>query len=321
MFFRESKLSAAEFELHERALRAAQVFRSAQSELLDIVREVDRTKLFARFALGSTFSYCVEKLGLSEDMACAFIQVGRKAEKVPELAVAVQEGLSISKAKRIVPLLEPATQAVWIERAKELPYRELEREIAKERPQAAVVEQVRAVAENRVKLELGLSEALLAQLRQAQDMVSSKTRKAATLEETLAALLEAFLPAEPKASIPAAARREVAARDQGRCQVKLPSGKPCGATRWVQVHHIQPRALGGGHELANLITLCAAHHRQLHPPRGGSELTASNPGASPRAPAASTHPPRNRPLPAGAAPPDYRRSPAAPSSRHASTTR
>ena len=54
-------------------------------------------------------------------------------------------------------------------------------------------------------------------------------------------------------------RRDVLARDRHRCQAP-----GCGRTRFLEVHHKRPRARGGTHEPANLITLCAACHRLWH---------------------------------------------------------
>ena len=32
----------------------------------------------------------------------------------------------------------------------------------------------------------------------------------------------------------------------------------------VEVHHVLRRSRGGGHDLDNLLTLCAGHHRYVH---------------------------------------------------------
>jgi hypothetical protein len=60
-------------------------------------------------------------------------------------------------------------------------------------------------------------------------------------------------------TVPPAARRAVLRRDQRRCQVP-----GCRHATFVDVHHIQPREEGGGHEPENLLTLCSAHHRACH---------------------------------------------------------
>ena len=62
-----------------------------------------------------------------------------------------------------------------------------------------------------------------------------------------------------RASIPPALRRAVLARDGHRCQAP-----GCRATRFLEVHHRQPRQRGGRNSAENLVTLCGACHRLLH---------------------------------------------------------
>ena len=62
--------------------------------------------------------------------------------------------------------------------------------------------------------------------------------------------------------IPVAVRRQVERRDRGRCVVP-----GCRSSRYLQVHHIVPRAHGGAHAARNLCLLCTAHHRAVHDAR------------------------------------------------------
>lgn len=65
-------------------------------------------------------------------------------------------------------------------------------------------------------------------------------------------------------------RQECYARDNWTCRdcgVKCVSGSAAKRHpgRRIQAHHIIPRRLGGGDELANLVTLCVScHHRREH---------------------------------------------------------
>jgi 5-methylcytosine-specific restriction endonuclease McrA len=60
-------------------------------------------------------------------------------------------------------------------------------------------------------------------------------------------------------TIPPATRRKVLARDRHCCRVP-----GCEHTKFLEVHHIQPREYGGGNDPENLITLCSACHRLMH---------------------------------------------------------
>ncbi|MFH2051168.1 MAG: HNH endonuclease [bacterium] len=76
------------------------------------------------------------------------------------------------------------------------------------------------------------------------------------------------------ATIPPRVRRRVLARDGHRCQ-----GPGCTNTRFLEVHHVQPRARGGTNRPDNLTTLCSACHRHIHEKaQGAREMPA--PGAT-----------------------------------------
>jgi hypothetical protein len=48
-------------------------------------------------------------------------------------------------------------------------------------------------------------------------------------------------------------------RDRGRCCVP-----GCRARRYLEIHHVVPRAEGGSHDAENLTLLCNGHHDRLH---------------------------------------------------------
>ena len=138
-------------------------------------------------------------------------------------------------------------------------------------------------------------------LLQAQALLSSKTRKAATLEVTLQAMTELFLEAKdpvrkarrtlakksepapqvetvepiipqnsevkrPKnvRAIPAAIKNRVHLRDQGQCTQNDLNGLRCKERRWLDIHHLIPVSKGGASTLENLVTVCKAHHKMIH---------------------------------------------------------
>ncbi|MEJ7733478.1 MAG: hypothetical protein WKG00_30320 [Polyangiaceae bacterium] len=60
-------------------------------------------------------------------------------------------------------------------------------------------------------------------------------------------------------TIPPATRRGVMRRDRKRCVVP-----GCSNHRFLDVHHLDPRSEGGGHDPQRLAVLCGAHHRAVH---------------------------------------------------------
>lgn len=71
--------------------------------------------------------------------------------------------------------------------------------------------------------------------------------------------VDADEPARSWQDVPPATRRLVLRRDRGCCTVP-----GCRSSRWLQIHHIIARALGGTHDPSNLTCLCGGHHRALH---------------------------------------------------------
>jgi 5-methylcytosine-specific restriction endonuclease McrA len=61
-------------------------------------------------------------------------------------------------------------------------------------------------------------------------------------------------------SIPAAVKREVWVRDEGRCQWPTADGGICGSTHRLQFDHVVPVARGGESTVRNLRLACAVHN-------------------------------------------------------------
>lgn len=60
--------------------------------------------------------------------------------------------------------------------------------------------------------------------------------------------------------MPAAVKREVFARDEGRCGYVDRRGERCRETRYLELHHLEPFAQGGEQSASNLVLRCAAHN-------------------------------------------------------------
>ncbi|MCM2324367.1 MAG: HNH endonuclease [Oligoflexia bacterium] len=165
--------------------------------MIDVLQEIDQARAYRELGYRSAFEYATQSLRLSESVAYNFITVARKASEVPILKekIASQE-ITLSNARLIVPVLTPENQAIWISAAQGLSKRQLEKEVAKERPEILTPERARYVQADRIKLEMGVSEELHLALKRAQDLVSSKLQKAASLEKTLQVLVGSYLDRE-----------------------------------------------------------------------------------------------------------------------------
>jgi hypothetical protein len=288
--------------LHEQALTAVKKYLVSENELLEIVQKIFDTRAFSQLGYRSLHEYCVLALKLTDAQAYAFTSVLKKSREVPELKEAVQKGeLSLNAARKIVSVITPATQQTWIEKAKTLRQKELEKEVVKNHPEKKVRSAIKPITENKRELRVLIDKDLEAMIERIKDLESQRTKKPVTLEDALVAMAKFFLekkdPLESarrfekkskvqftvplkinknkapvfsaRRKIPAPILRLVRLRDGGRCQAI-----PCNERKWLEVHHIKPWSQGGGHELNNLLTLCSFHHRRIHSHKNFGNLTA-----------------------------------------------
>jgi hypothetical protein len=99
--------------------------------------------------------------------------------------------------------------------------------------------------------------------RGARASQADSTPVARTTPVTRATPASSSTPDAPRSSrsIPAAIRREVWERDDGRCTFVDERGRRCSAKRAVEYHHIRPYGRGGGHEPDNIALHCSAHNQ------------------------------------------------------------
>ena len=262
--------------LHQKALLLAKTWKQTEAELVAVLIAMQRDDSFVALGFQGVFTYCQKALGLSDAQSFYFQKVVQTSLVVPKLEKAVTTGeLSVSQARRIAPVLTETNASTWIEKAKELPQRELEKAVASVNPNAKPIERMKPVSAEQVKVTVTVSPKVAEMLRRIQDLESQRTQKAVSLDEALEAMAENYLerkdpvrkaerakpksecPQESTRAIPAAIKHAVVRRDKNQCV-------ECGATRWLEIHHKKPLAEGGLTIPENLLTLCSAHHRHRH---------------------------------------------------------
>ncbi len=108
-------------------------------------------------------------------------------------------------------------------------------------------------------------------LEEAMDLLLAHETRRRTAETTRPATV-----ARPAAvaAISAQVRREVWARDAGRCQWPLEAGGVCGSTWQVELDHVRPKGRGGPPTVANLRLLCHAHNAEAARRAYGADFMA-----------------------------------------------
>ena len=301
-----SDMNQSKFQsLHQRALILTQTYLRTEADLIDVLQEIDRIRGYRELGLTSLYAYATQTLKLSESVSLSLIQVARKAAAVPELKEGLRDqSFTLSHARLIAPVITPANGQVWLNKARSLSRRALEKELVREFPKAIPMERASYVREDRLRLELAVSERLHQNLKRVQDILASHRRCAVSLEDTLEDLVEVYLekkdpirkanrskerearipssstpqpapgdvpaglPGEKKVktwrTIPASLRHALALRDQNRCQHRDLQGVQCSSERWLDFHHILEKSQGGADTEVNLTTLCRGHHQLKH---------------------------------------------------------
>ena len=279
--------------LHQTALTLAKTIKRSEAELLEVLMRRKAQGEFIKYDFLHLFDYAVRGLGLSASQAEYFNRVAEKASEVPELKVAIDSGtLTLSKARRIVPVITSANSSEWITKACELKQTVLEKAVKEVNPSAFIRERIKPVAKNRSELKLGVSDQAEKDFRRVQDILSQKLQRAASMEDVLEFMLKDVLerhdpvkkaerassrkskpvPALPgRRPIPKAVEYQVVRRDQGQCVHVDKSGRRCPSRRWLQIHHRVPVSQGGLNTVGNLVTLCGAHHGRVHQVRVSEE--------------------------------------------------
>ena len=68
-------------------------------------------------------------------------------------------------------------------------------------------------------------------------------------------------PARNPGHVPAAVKRAIWARDEGKCQFPIDSGGICGSTLRLEIDHVPPLARGGASTVEGCRLLCAFHNQ------------------------------------------------------------
>ena len=266
-------------ELLDATVAAARDERLATAELLALLAEVDARRLYLGEGCSSLFSYCAQVLHLSEHAAYHRIEAARAARQFPVILERVASGeLTLTAVALLRPHLTEENHEALLEAARHKSKRDVECLIACLAPKPAVA----PLASDRFLRRVTLSAAAHAKLRRAQDLMRRTIPdgdpgeildKALTLLVDQLERAKTAKTARPRQTssdrsddsggsrhIPAAVKRAVWARDEGRCAFVGSQGR-CEETGCLEYHHLTPYARDGRADVSNIALRCGAHNR------------------------------------------------------------
>jgi hypothetical protein len=180
-------------QLHEKTLIAAQDYHRSERELFKCLLDVDRYKVYLTVGATSLFEYAVKTLSLTEPVAYNFVSVVKKSREVPELKQQVISGdLSISKARKLVPVIKPENQAELLRFVRKATYRDIEKKIAEINPKKRE-SRLKPSGPEEETLHLTVSTDVAEKFRRIQDLISSKRRRNVEFAECFGEIVREYL--------------------------------------------------------------------------------------------------------------------------------
>jgi hypothetical protein len=145
--------------LSDRLVATRRAHRRAEHQLATLLAELAEGRLFTLIGYASLDEYAETVLDLSPRQSRDLLRIGRALPKLPTLAASLEAGeIDWTKARELLRVATPQTEAAWVERARTVPSRVLEREVtyarAGELPPACDVPPERRPARERLVIEL-----------------------------------------------------------------------------------------------------------------------------------------------------------------------
>jgi len=128
-------LSAA--EVHDSLRQSLAALRQAERNAVLWFAEIWQRKLYRELGYGSMYQYAALGLRFSRSKTAQFLRLARSLESLPVLRKSLEKGeVSWTKAREVVKVATPRTEAAWVEEARTTGRRELETRVAVARGKA-----------------------------------------------------------------------------------------------------------------------------------------------------------------------------------------
>jgi 5-methylcytosine-specific restriction endonuclease McrA len=249
--------------------------------LVAFLAEIEERRLHLVSGFASMFAFCTRGLGMSENEAFRRIAAARIGRRFPVVHSLLASGaVHLTTLELLRNHLTEENHVELLESATGKTKREVEALLANRFPQPDAPSKIRQLSGDRFRIEFSASAALHEKLELCRDLLShaNPTRNLAVVVERAVDLLLLDLErtrlkrtTRPRAAsrsvtksharVTSATRRNVFDRDGLRCTYVSPDGRGCDARAFLELDHIDPRALGGDNHAGNLRVRCRAHNQ------------------------------------------------------------
>src|SRR5690606_713630 len=141
--FMKASSTISDTELLDRMPRLVLRERSCVADVLEHLVEIDRRRLYLEQACGSLSSYCMERLGYSEDEAVKRVRVARLAGRLPQVLDELRDGaMHLTGLFLLAQYLDQENYESWLAHARGKSKREIGELIASRAPKPEVPERI-----------------------------------------------------------------------------------------------------------------------------------------------------------------------------------
>jgi hypothetical protein len=259
--------------------------RRASVALIRSLIEFDARKLYLSEGCSSLYTYCTQVLHLSEGSAYNRIEAARAARRFPQLLEMLERGdLTLTAVRLLAPHLTADNHGDLLAAARHRSKLEIQQLIASSvpgspcpAPSDAIL--ISPLAPDSCRLHVTLSRETYDKLLHAQRLLRHAHPTGdvgVILDRALTVLIEdverrrlaAVASPQPVSGnadgkgrhIPAAVKRAVWKRDEGRCTFVGREGR-CRETGFLEFHHVEPYASGGAATVENIRLRCRPHNQ------------------------------------------------------------
>jgi len=258
--------------------------REVLSEILYLIIEVDRRKIYLDRAYPSLFEYLVKHHGYSSGSAHRRIEAARLMKDIPNLPEKLESGvLNLSQVGLVQKVIRQNKIKASKEEKIELIQSLQNKTFAESQILVAHAFDLEVKEETKiqhqknesVRIEVTFSKEQWQKVKQMQALLFHSLPNGNDLVQTLEYLAErvikqkAGLSNAHSSSSQNSIRKAVLQKGQC-CQFTDPqTQKICGSKNFLQIDHIKPKWAGGNDSFENLQVLCAAHNQHKYQKQAG----------------------------------------------------
>ena len=250
-------------EIESRLFEAAKRHHLEERNIAYWLHEIDERGLHKDRGFSSIGDYSMELVSIKPRKAQYLVFIASRLEALPGIREAFDSGeLPWTKAREIVSVATSETEAEWLEKARALSNRDLEKEVRRHDGRGSG-----QFATLTISMPVEILDMWNDAYELAERLSGTELEKWQVLEPSLAEFLGTHLPAggagaretDDEKELPDKVRDAVLDRDGWKC--KFPG---CTMRKMLDVHHIEFRSHLGSEELGNKISLCRIHHGLIH---------------------------------------------------------